>query len=205
MWLTSDTTAALVRARNDNHTLSSVKTNEPKPAGGADITGTLEALAAVIPTGIAATYTAGVLIIRGLALAIGTDDRAAKAAALAKAGQSPAKIRHTLDGLPLESDKYLWARVLLLIVGLVAAAFVAWSSAREGNGESEKKRGHVIAEPLTAGIAFVGWSLASPGTPLAAEYSSDDVLVLTVVIAMVAALILGATGKVVLTKPAKTT
>lgn len=205
MWSTADTTEALAQARNDRKTLKSVKEAKPEDATQGSVTGTLEALAAVIPTGIAATYTGGVLLIRGVALSVGNDERTAKEAAMAKAGKSASEIKAYLASLPQESEKYFILRVLILVVGLGVVAFLAWQAANTANRKSANKRKFVAAEPVTASIAFLGWSLASPGTPLAAKYNADDVLVLSVVIALIAAFVLAAAGKVVLAKPAKGT
>lgn len=205
MWLTTDTTRALVQARNDAESLASVKANTPEPADDATgISGTLEAIAAVIPTGITATYTGGVLLVRGLALQAGTDARAAAEAALAKSGKSAEEIEAVLEAMPLETTKYIEGRWLLFVVALGAAAVMAWSAAKAGNEKASKKRRALVAEPLAAVAAFVGWALAMPGTPLAAYLSAGEVLVYTVIIGTVAGLGLLATGRLVLKKPVPT-
>lgn len=202
MWLTTDTTTALVRARNDNSTLASVKAEDAKPAADASgITGTLEAIAAVIPTGITATYMAGVLLIRGVALNAGTEERAAAETVMAKAGKSADEIKAALEAMPLETTAFIWARWALFAVALLAAAFMAGAAAKAGNDKATKKRKLLLAEPLTAVVAFVGWALASPGTPLAAYYNANSVLVYSVLIGVVAGLGLLASGALVLKKP----
>lgn len=206
MWLTTQTTEALAKARNEGLTLESVKAGKPAdvPAADSGIGGTLEALSAVIPAGITAAYTGAVLLVRGVALANGTEERAATQAEMATAGKTASDIEKYLANIPLESDTYFSIRVLMLVVALGAAAALAFLAARTANKKATKKRKYIVAEPLTASIAFLGWALASPGTPLAAKYNADDTLVFTVVIALVAALVLAAAGKVVLSKKAKT-
>lgn len=205
MWLTTDTTSALVKARNDEETLASVKEGDPEPASGAaGISGTLEAIAAVIPTGVAAIYTGGVLLVRGVALDAGTEKRATTEAALAAAGKSAAEIKAALEALPLETTSFIGARWILFAVALAAAAIMAWRAAGAGNGKATKKRRLLLAEPLTAVAAFVGWALASPGTPLAAYFNANEVLVYTIVIGVVAGLGLLASGALVLKKAAPT-
>lgn len=205
MWLTTDTTRALVQARNDSTTLASVKMGKPTAAAAdAGVSGTLESLAAVIPTGVTAIYTGGVLIVRGVALNAGTAERATAEAALAKAGKSASEIKEALAMMPLETTSFIWARWLILGFGLLTAVVIAWRAAKTGDSQADKKRTVLAAEPLTAGLAFVGWALASPGTPLGAYFTADEVLVYTVVIGIAAGLGLLASGSFVLKKPAST-
>ena len=207
MWLTTDTTAALVTARNEARPLTDVKEGEPPPPAPPatppkEVTGTLEALAAVIPTGVTTIYTGAVLVLRQIAITQGTEERAALEAGLAAGGSTTDEIKAFLESIPQESREWIWARLALLAVAAVVAAVLAFTAAKAANDKAAKKRRFLLAEPMAALLAFVGWSLATPGTPLAAYHDSEALTVLTIIIGAIAALVLLGVGNLVLKKPA---
>lgn len=179
--------------------LRSAKSEQGSVAGAPDAA--LRALADVIPAGIIAIYAGAVSVVQQVALAAGGQARADVSAAMAKAGRSEAEIASALAPMPVESAVYAWARVSLFIVGLACAGVLSWRAASAGNAASEHPRTHVVAEPLTAMIAFAGWAFAAPGTLLAPFLNATSVLVGQTVIAAVAVLSLAAAGGLVLTRP----
>lgn len=204
MWLTTGTTTALARARNDSITLASAKRGTPQNAttpGG--VSTPLEALAAVIPTGIAAFYTGAVLVIRGAALDAGSAARAVESAQRVKAGGSVADVHAALENVPLETTAFIGARWFLLGFCLLTVGVMTLRSSQAGEAQARNKRKLLLAEPLTAAMAFVGWSLASPGTPLAVYYGATDVLVYTALIGAVAGLTVLGSGAFVLKNPVR--
>lgn len=204
MWLTTGTTAALARARTDNETLTSIKQGAPERADpAAGVAGPLEALAAVIPTGIAAFYTAAVLVIRGVALDEGASERAQATAKMVAAGDSDTVIAAALEAMPVETTAFVAARWVLLGFCLFTVAVMTFHSAQTGAKQATQTRKWVVAEPLTAIVAFVGWSLASPGTPLAAYFSTNEVVVYTMLIGTVAGLTVLGSAAFVLKNSAK--
>ena len=209
MFKTTDTTEALARARNDGLKLDKAKSGVDEKTTKEDpgIGGTLESLAAVIPTGITTAYTAAVLVARGLALSQGADERAEVQAALVKAGKTESEITKLLKTLPQETEKWVNYRWLLLGGAGVAATIIIARAAFAGNAKAAKKRSTLrilFAEPLVALIAFAGWSLAAPGTPMAARMNSADLTIFTIVFGTCAFFALLAMGKVTLTKKAST-
>lgn len=201
MWSTSDTTAALVKARNLGLTLSSVKAGgdgTPTDKGG-PVAPMLESLGAVIPTGVAAAYTTVAVTVHQFALS----------------AREPGAANQ-------ESDDFAALRIafLLLAVGVaVVLSYRAASAANgsaaespvvdspmavpEANGDPVARRDRVLAEPAAAGVAFLGLALASPGTPLAMYLTPSAMQVVPVLISGAAVLLLMAIGTE-LTKPAKT-
>ncbi len=74
MWTTVDTTAALVRARNDRLSLTALKKGNTSAA--AEKTGQLlETLGAVVPTGVTAAYTTVAVAVHQFVVAAERPDR----------------------------------------------------------------------------------------------------------------------------------
>jgi hypothetical protein len=202
MLFTTDKTAALAEARNDNLTLDGVRGGRREEAADSDrIGGVIEALAAVIPTGVTALYTAGSVTIQAWALNKGADERAHLAARIG--AKTPRQVKRALEGVPLESKNLMWVRILLLVAALLTALCLAFRGASDGNKRAAKKRKAFVAEPAAAAVAFAGWALAVPGTPFAAYFSSSDVVIPRATVVVLAALYLLAVGQISLTKRAR--
>ncbi len=120
---------------------------------------------------------------------------------MVKADKPAAEIDKAIAALAQESESYAFLRFGLLILAGLVALWMVYRAAAEANRKSKKKRKMVIAEPLTAVVAFAGWSLASPGTPLGAYLTVDAMATWTIAIAAAAGLVLTGLGHV-LSKPA---
>lgn len=182
MWSTSDTTAALVKARNLGLTLSSVKAGgdgTPTDDGG-PVAPMLESLGAVIPTGVAAAYTTVAVTVHQFALS----------------AREPGTAHQ-------ESADFAVLRIAFLLLGAAVAVVLSYRAASAANNPEPVRRDRVLAEPAAAGVAFLGLALASPGTPLAMYLTPSAMQVVPVVISGAAVLLLMAIGTE-LTKPAKT-
>lgn len=207
MLFTTDQVTALATARNNAQPLSDALAGETPPdsppaASPPTVASTVEALAAVIPTGVVGLYTLIVLPISQYAEKAATAARADKAAGLAKDPEnSQAEIEAALAKLTQESGDWLALRWgVLVLTAAVVVALVA-QAARAGN-KPGKARKAPVAEALAAVLAFLAWALATPGTPLATHFTADDMTIVTGSIVGVAALLLLALGKGVLSKPA---
>ena len=203
MWTTYDTTQALVKARNASQTLESHKKSKPSAlTEGNQVGNLLETIAAVVPTGVITIYTGVALVLRGDAVSRAETESANLAAVMRSQEKSAAAIKKALEALPPESDQLIVLRWALLAVAALAAAALVWKAAHDANHDSERQRSFVAAEPLAACIAFVSWSLATPGTPIAALYTSSDTNVISATIAGIGALILLTMGAISLSRPA---
>ncbi len=182
MWSTSDTTAALVKARNLGVTLSSVKAggNATPTENGGPVAPMLESLGAVIPTGVAAAYTTVAVTVHQFALS----------------AREPGAANQ-------ESADFAVLRIAFLLLGAAVAVVLSYRAASSANSPEPVRRDRVVAEPTAAGVAFLGLALASPGTPLAMYLTPSAMQIVPVVISGAAVLVLMAIGTE-LTKPAKT-
>lgn len=209
MWSTADTTRALVKARNDSVPLSAAKTDDSAPTAAGTVTGSesvaavLEAIGAVVPTGIIAIYGGAAVGLRQVAISAGASSRAKYEAKLKVEGKTVEQIAEIIEKLPQEPSNFVEGRILLLVFAGVVALIMSVTAAKAGNSAAVKQRKLPFAEPFVAVVAFVGFALASPGTPLAAYHSSSTMLAITIMISAIAGLTLTATGSVSLVKPAK--
>jgi hypothetical protein len=206
MFFTTDTTTALAEARNDTLDLANKKAGVDEDAENDKVSGLLESLAAVIPTGITAFYTVFASIARTEMLERGADERTAVQAAEQQLVPPPsaADLAAKLEAMPLESKDLIELRWGVLAVAVVAALSMAVQAVLKANRRSKKKRSgwRLSLEPMTAAVALVGWGLAAPGTPLGAYMSSDDLGVTLAAIAAIAGLVLLGFGTK-LAEPAK--
>ena len=192
---------ALARASSTDTTLSSVK-KDPDPsqhdAAAGKVAGLGEALASVVPVAVTGVYTTVVLILRGFAESRGADSRAKVEAALTvshatKEQITKEQIAAALKRLPVESqDLIVWRWAFLGLAGLVVV-WLTVTAVRAATSTTSKQRWG-LSETFTAFVAFAGWSLVTPGTPLAAYHDSQSLLFFTAWIAGVAALVLAAAG-----------
>lgn len=209
MILTTDTTKALARARNDSLDFAATKTGDTDtPAPLDKVGGLFESLAAVIPTGVAAIYTVFATTARTEMLSRGASERADYQAARLKEDPAPSSeaIAQELNTMPLESEDLIFYRWGILALAAIVVAWLAFQAVKKANDEAnQKRRGwRLLFEPLTALVAITGWGLAVPGTPLGAYLNTGDLGFVSVLIAVVAGLLLLGFG-VKLTEPATTT
>lgn len=195
MFLTTDTTAALARARNDGLDLATTKAGDPQPSPSGDkVGGLIESLAAVVPTGITAFYTLFATVARTEMLERGAEERSAYQAAQAQLDPPTplAEVTAELEAMPLESKDLIELRWAFLALALIVAFALALQSVRKGNARAASKRKgwRLSLEPITAVVALTGWALAAPGTPLGAYLSAGDLAFATVTIATAAGLLL---------------
>ena len=206
MFLTTDTTTALAEARNDTLDLANMKAGVEEKAENDKVSGMLESLAAVIPTGIAAFYTVFASMARTEMLERGAAERTAAQAELQQATPTPsaADLTAKLDAMALESKDLIELRWAVLAVAVIAALSMAVQAVLKANGRSKKKRSpwRLSLEPATAGVALVGWGLAAPGTPLGAYMSSADMGIVVAAVAATTGLVLLGFGTK-LAEPAK--
>ena len=204
MWLTSDTTSALARSRTGKLSFGDLKKGVEQGVGNTDkIATTPEALAAVIPTGIAAAYTLASSQIGRWAVAAGETERSARAVKWRSEGRSERFITRELNDLPLESAEWLWLRVVFFCLVAVVVLVVARRAAREGDAQTTTPRGKVVAEPAVAVVAFIAWALVVPGTPLGAVVDSGGATLVTTIVAASGGFLVYALGFMQLTKPAR--
>ena len=208
MWSTVDTTRALAQARNDEVELGAAKSNaESDPAKAEDkstsVASVLEALGAVVPTGVIALYSGAALALRQAAISGGADAKAATEAAMAAKGSTSAEIAAALKALPQEPRNFVEGRLAILVFAALVALAMAIVATLRGNEAATKKRRVPFVEPFIAVVAFTAWALASPGTPLAAYHPASQMNAITIVIATVGGLTLVATGNTSLVKPAR--
>ena len=204
MWTTTDTTAALVTARNEGRSLTSVKSGDDDSASnkttsqGASL---LESLAAVVPTGVTGLYTTAAVVLHQQAEAAAESERSALVASLTELKKTPAEIAAALNSRAQESEAYVGLRITLLVIAALVAFTLVARAAYAANGAAKKKRRVVVVEPIAALVAFLGWSLAAPGTPIGAYLSANSMQNWSVAIGGIAGLLLAALGHE-LTKPA---
>jgi len=201
MWSTTDTTAALVTARNDKLALTDVKAGVEGKKDQKKTGQLLESLGAVVPTGVTALYTTVAIALHQQALSAGVTERSALRAEMVTAKKPAGEIDKAIAALAQESESYANVRIALLVLAGVVALAMVYRAAADANRKAAKKRRLVIAEPVAAVVAFAGWSLASPGTPLGAYLTVDEMATWTLVIAAAAGLVLVGLGNV-LSKPA---
>jgi hypothetical protein len=206
MLFTTDQVTALATARNNGQRLSDALVGEAPPTTLPTelptVATTVEALAAVIPTGVVGLYTLIVLPISQYADKAATAASADKAANLARnPDNSQADIETALAKLTQESGDWLALRWGVLALTAVVVVALITQAARAGNKPGRARKAPV-AEALAAAIAFLAWALATPGTPLATHFTAADMTIVSGSIVGVAALLLLALGKGVLTKPA---
>lgn len=204
MFLTTDTAAALVHARNDEKDLGSVKAGVATSATSGKVGGPLESLAAVIPTGITAIYTAFAALAQTQMVERGTEERAAFEAAQEELGTKASVIAEKLKAMPLESKDLIEYRWGVLALAAIVALVLGVRAVQKGNESSEKKRSglRLAFEPVTGVVALVGWGLAAPGSPLGAYLSADDATFFRSMILAAASLLLLGLGSR-LTAPAQ--
>ena len=208
MWSTVDTTRALAQARNDQIDLRAAKDGEPaahdaRTGGSKTVASVLEALGAVVPTGIIALYSGAAIALRQAALTAGADTRAELQARLASEGRTAAEITSVLKALPQEPSNFVEGRVTILVFAAVVALAMSVVATVRGNRAASAKRRVPFVEPFVATVAFTAWALASPGTPLAAYHSASQMTAITIVIATIGGLTLVATGNTSLVKGAQ--
>lgn len=206
MFLTTDTTAALVQARNDEKDLGSVKAGDATSATPGKVGGALESLAAVIPTGITAIYTAFASLAQTQMLKRGTEERDAFKVAQEELGTKASVIAEKLKGMPLESKDLIGIRWGILGFAAVVALVLGVRAVQKGNETSAKKRRglRLAFEPVTGVVALIGWGLAGAGSPLDAYLSADDATFFRGAILAAASLLLLGLGSR-LTAPARAT
>lgn len=204
MWLTDDTTAALARSRTARLSLAALKKGQQRDVeAGHAVATTPEALAAVIPTGIAAAYTVVSSQIGTWAASAGEAERAQLLVDGQASGTSAAAIEDQLRALPLESSDWLWLRVAFIALVAAVVMLVSLRAAREGNELASNPRPRVVAEPAAAVLAFTAWALIIPGTPLGALVDSGSLVLVSTILGASAGFILYVTGKSQLSRQAR--
>lgn len=208
MLFTTDQVTALATARNTGQPLREAMAGEDPPATAPEaptVSTTVEALAAVIPTGVVGLYTLIAIPISQYAEKAASAARADKAAELAlDPKMTKPQIEAALAKLTQESGDWLALRWGVIILTTVVVAVLVAQAARGGNQPSTTKvRTVPVPEALASVLAFLAWAMAAPGTPLAHHYTADDMTVVTSTIVGVAALLLLALGKGVLSKPSR--
>ena len=175
---------------------------DPVPANG-DVSGVLDALKSVVPTAIAGVYSAAVVVLFHLAQTQGASDRTDLQTKLAAAGEKPDAIKKVLDALPDESKHLVGLRWLIVAVAIAAVVVVTLGAARDAMTRTNNTWRFPLAELVVAEVAFIGWALAMPGTPLGAYHAASNLTALTVTTTACAGLVVASFGKLVLTKPQK--
>jgi hypothetical protein len=127
------------RSRSFNVSISQAAQDTREPTTPT-VASTVDALAAVIPAGIAGLYTLVVVPMQQYSLKAAADEKGTQAAALAAEGVSAAEIQGQLAARAQESSDWLALRWGVLVFAAVVELVLAGRAVGDGNRASQQRR-----------------------------------------------------------------